>query len=90
MKTSQWTSEWTSEVPTKDGYYWMTYCHHFTKAMAEPQVVYVYGIENGKGNVELRDGSTPKLAKFVKMYSGALWSEVNQYPPLPTTDGGTK
>ena len=83
-------SQWTSEVPTKNGDYWMTYYHHSTKTIHEPQVVHVYGMEHGKGNVLLHNGNSPKIANFVKQYPGAMWCEVIPPPPVPATEGDVK
>ena len=81
--------QWTSEVPTKDGNYWLVYFNPYTRAMTKPQVVQLYNMD-GKGNIVLGYGRTPKLAAFVKKIPTALWCEVIPPPPIPATNGDTK
>jgi len=76
--------QWTVTVPIKDGFYWLTYSFNEVSRNREPEVVHVYDLEYGNGNVALGNGSTPKLLTFCKKHPEAMWCEVVPPPPFPT------
>ena len=71
--------QWTSEVPTKDGNYWLTYSN-----MRKPGIVSIYA------NYVRFDSRHTKLATFAKKQPEALWCEVIPPPPIPATNGDSK
>jgi len=72
-------NEWTATAPDKNGFYWLKY-----KYCNNPEVVQIYDMKYGSGNVALCNGNTPKLPAFCKKHPEAMWCEVVPAPPFPS------